>query len=219
MPTGNRMPIIKANGININFEESGSGEPLLLIMGITAPWSVWEEHSKFWSKSFRCIMPDNRGVGHSDKPSGDYSSAMMADDHAALLQELGIDNVQNLAHFNFIMLIVKTPFPIRTLIDWAAQAKLITEFQEDYLALRKAGIRTTLDYLDAFEEKDFQASLERIHVVTQINTVELEVNYKNLKFDQSIHLLEHLRGNLEQFNFVVPENKDIQPSIEKEYTF
>ena len=94
MPTGNRMPIIKANGININFEESGSGEPLLLIMGITAPWSVWEEHSKFWSKSFRCIMPDNRGVGHSDKPSGDYSSAMMADDHAALLQELGIDRAR-----------------------------------------------------------------------------------------------------------------------------
>ncbi|MEM9411804.1 MAG: alpha/beta hydrolase [Planctomycetota bacterium] len=84
------MPIINANGINLNYEESGDGEPVLLVMGITAPWSVWERHSQFWSQSFRCIMPDNRGVGLSDKPEGDYSSAMMADDHAELLRKLGV---------------------------------------------------------------------------------------------------------------------------------
>lgn len=88
------MPIIKANGININYEEAGAGEPLLLVMGITAPWSVWEKHSEFWSQSFRCIMPDNRGVGDSDKPAGNYSSAMMADDHAGLLRELGIEKAR-----------------------------------------------------------------------------------------------------------------------------
>ena len=84
------MPILQANGININYEESGSGDPLLLIMGITAPGAVWQAHAEYWSKSYRCIMPDNRGVGLSDKPAGDYSSAMMADDHAGLLHELGI---------------------------------------------------------------------------------------------------------------------------------
>lgn len=88
------MPIVEANDIKINFEETGTGEPLLLIMGITAPWSVWEKHSDFWSQSFRCIMPDNRGVGLSDKPDGDYSSAMMADDHAGLLRELGIEKAR-----------------------------------------------------------------------------------------------------------------------------
>lgn len=88
------MPIVEANGIKINYEESGSGDPLLLIMGITAPWSVWERHSEFWGQSFRCIMPDNRGVGLSDKPDGDYSSAMMADDHAALLRAIGVDKAR-----------------------------------------------------------------------------------------------------------------------------
>ena len=84
------MPILQANGINISYEETGSGDPLLLIMGITAPGSVWQAHAEYWSQSFRCIMPDNRGVGLTDKPPGDYSSAMMADDHAGLLRELGI---------------------------------------------------------------------------------------------------------------------------------
>ncbi|MFO7825917.1 MAG: alpha/beta hydrolase [Cyclobacterium sp.] len=84
------MPTIQNNGINIYFEEKGEGEPLLLIMGITAPGSVWEKHVAHWQKSFRCILVDNRGVGLSDKPPGPYSSAQMADDCAGLLKHLGI---------------------------------------------------------------------------------------------------------------------------------
>jgi pimeloyl-ACP methyl ester carboxylesterase len=88
------MPKISANGINIYYETRGKGEPLLLIMGITAPGSVWEKHVAAWEKDFQCILPDNRGVGQSDKPMGPYSTGMMADDCAALLDELGIAQVK-----------------------------------------------------------------------------------------------------------------------------
>lgn len=84
------MPTVNVNSINLYYEEKGSGEPLLLIMGITAPGSVWEKHAALWSQSFRCIMPDNRGVGLSDKPEGPYTTAQMADDCAALLDKLNI---------------------------------------------------------------------------------------------------------------------------------
>ncbi|MEX2514426.1 MAG: alpha/beta hydrolase [Cyclobacteriaceae bacterium] len=87
------MPTIKTNGINLYYEERGKGEPLLLIMGITAPGSVWEKHVEEWQKSFRCILVDNRGVGLSDKPPGPYSSAQMADDCAGLLQHLQYSQV------------------------------------------------------------------------------------------------------------------------------
>lgn len=88
------MPYVQANGINIYYEEHGSGEPLLLIMGITAPGSVWEKHLEYWSKEFRCILFDNRGVGNTDKPAGAYSSEQMADDSAALLKELQISSAR-----------------------------------------------------------------------------------------------------------------------------
>jgi pimeloyl-ACP methyl ester carboxylesterase len=88
------MPVIKTNGINLYYEERGIGEPLLLIMGITAPGSVWEKHVSFWEKDFRCIMVDNRGIGFSDKPEGPYTTAQMADDYAGLLEALEIQKAR-----------------------------------------------------------------------------------------------------------------------------
>lgn len=88
------MPYIESNGINIYYEERGSGEPLLLIMGITAPGSVWEDHVSYWQDHFRCILFDNRGVGRSDKPEGPYTSAQMADDSAGLLEALEIPSAK-----------------------------------------------------------------------------------------------------------------------------
>src|SRR5690554_1957894 len=88
------MPIVKSNGIELYYEERGEGEPLLLIMGITAPGSVWEKHVEDWEKHFRCILVDNRGVGKSDKPPGPYTSAEMADDCAGLLEALRLEKVR-----------------------------------------------------------------------------------------------------------------------------
>lgn len=88
------MPTINTNGINLYYEERGSGDPLLLIMGITASGSVWEKHAAYWEKDFRCITVDNRGVGLSDKPPGPYTTAQMADDYAGLLEALQIREVR-----------------------------------------------------------------------------------------------------------------------------
>lgn len=88
------MPTITTNGTNIYFEERGSGEPLLLIMGITAPGSVWEKHVAHWEKSFHCILVDNRGVGKSDKPPGPYSSLQMAEDCIGVLDHIGLGAVK-----------------------------------------------------------------------------------------------------------------------------
>lgn len=88
------MPFVHTNGINLYYEECGSGEPLLLIMGITAPGGVWEKHAAYWKNDFRCIIGDNRGVGLSDKPPGPYTTAQMADDYAGLLDALQLEKVR-----------------------------------------------------------------------------------------------------------------------------
>ena len=47
----------------IYYHERGTGEPLVLIMGFGADGTVWNKHVEVYEKHFRCIIPDNRGVG------------------------------------------------------------------------------------------------------------------------------------------------------------
>ncbi|REL38061.1 alpha/beta hydrolase [Rhodohalobacter sp. SW132] len=121
------MPYAQANGINIYYEEYGTGEPLLLIMGITAPGSVWEKHLAYWKKHFRCILFDNRGVGKSDKPAGAYSSSQMAEDAAGLLQELGISEARvvgvSMGSIIAQELAIRHPQQVRSLVQMCPWAR------------------------------------------------------------------------------------------------
>jgi pimeloyl-ACP methyl ester carboxylesterase len=88
------MPLVHVNGINLNYTEQGQGEPLILIMGLGADGSLWKDHVQAYAQHFRCIMVDNRGAGGSDKPPGPYSTTMMADDVAGLMDALGMEQAQ-----------------------------------------------------------------------------------------------------------------------------
>jgi pimeloyl-ACP methyl ester carboxylesterase len=85
------MPIVKANGINMNYEKQGAGEALVLIPFLSADNACYAFQVPEYSKYFTCISVDLRGAGESDKPEGAYSTELFADDVAALMQVLGID--------------------------------------------------------------------------------------------------------------------------------
>ncbi|MDB4385686.1 alpha/beta hydrolase, partial [Opitutaceae bacterium] len=74
----------------LHFTTRGEGPPLMLIMGLGADGSVWEEHVKACEKHFTCYLIDNRGIGQSPITEGPYTTAMMADDVAALMDAEGI---------------------------------------------------------------------------------------------------------------------------------
>jgi len=85
------MPTIKIGDINIYYEVHGEGEPLLLIMGLGSDLTSWIFQIPEFSKKYRVIVFDNRGVGRSDAPDVPYSTELMADDTAGLLHALDID--------------------------------------------------------------------------------------------------------------------------------
>jgi 3-oxoadipate enol-lactonase len=85
------MPHLRTNGINVYYEEHGSGEPLILIMGFTVSSIGWRWNIPPFAQDFRTIVFDNRGVGQSDKPDTPYSMALFADDTVGILDSLGID--------------------------------------------------------------------------------------------------------------------------------
>ena len=84
------MPKIKANNVTMNYEEQGTGEPLILIPYLAADSACYAFQVAEYSKHFRCISVDLRGTGETDKSETDYSTEDLADDVAALMQALGM---------------------------------------------------------------------------------------------------------------------------------
>ncbi len=85
------MPKVKANGITINYEQQGNGEPLVLIPFLAADNACYAFQVADYAKHFTCISVDMRGSGESDKPAGAYSMELFSDDIAALMQAIGVE--------------------------------------------------------------------------------------------------------------------------------
>ena len=85
-----RMPVTDAPGFRMYYEVRGEGFPLLLVNGLGSDHREWLFQLPEFSRRFRVVAFDNRGAGDSDSPPGPYTTALMADDAAALLAFLGI---------------------------------------------------------------------------------------------------------------------------------
>jgi 3-oxoadipate enol-lactonase len=114
------MSIAQIGDVELYYEEHGSGEPLLLIMGLAADSQAWAFQLPAFSERYRTIVFDNRGVGRSSKPVGPYSIHQMADEAAALLDTLRIAsaNVVGVSMGGMIAqeLVLRHPEKVRRLV-------------------------------------------------------------------------------------------------------
>jgi 3-oxoadipate enol-lactonase len=71
-------------------ERRGSGEPLLLIMGMAGHHRIWgEPFLAGLATHFEVLTFDQRGIGTSDRADGQFSTADLADDAARVMDEAG----------------------------------------------------------------------------------------------------------------------------------
>ena len=85
------MPRIKVNDITMNYDQQGAGEPLILIPYLAADYACYAFQVAEYAKYFTCISVDPRGAGETDKPAGDYSTELFADDVAVFMEALGLE--------------------------------------------------------------------------------------------------------------------------------
>ena len=94
MPENSETPpgkYVRANGLDIYYEEQGQGQPLILIHGGSLNGASWKPYLAAFAERYRVIMPDSRGHGRSLNPEGMLSFRLMADDVAAFASALGLD--------------------------------------------------------------------------------------------------------------------------------
>jgi pimeloyl-ACP methyl ester carboxylesterase len=82
--------VVQANGIDLNYEVQGDGEPMVLIPYLAAEQACYAFQVGEYAKHFTCYSIDPRGAGLSSKPEGEYTTELLADDAAAFLQAAGI---------------------------------------------------------------------------------------------------------------------------------
>jgi len=79
------------NDITMNYDQQGAGEPLILIPYLAADYACYAFQVAEYAKYFTCISVDPRGAGETDKPAGDYSTELFADDVAGFMEALGLE--------------------------------------------------------------------------------------------------------------------------------
>jgi pimeloyl-ACP methyl ester carboxylesterase len=84
------MSRLRTGRITVNYDQQGSGEPLILIPYLAADHACYAFQVAEYAKHFTCISLDLRGTGETEAPAGAYSTEELADDVAAFMQALGI---------------------------------------------------------------------------------------------------------------------------------
>lgn len=88
------MQIIAADGVPIQFEIVGEGEPVLFLHGFTGSGASWRSVAALLGGGLRAVLPDIRGHGGSRLKPGDACTlAACVSDLVILLDHLDIDRV------------------------------------------------------------------------------------------------------------------------------
>ena len=87
------MPTFSANGVNLYYEDTGEGFPLVWSHEFAGDYRSWEPQVRFFSRRYRVITYCARGYPPSDVPTGPeaYSQDHAVEDLYLLLRHLDIE--------------------------------------------------------------------------------------------------------------------------------
>jgi pimeloyl-ACP methyl ester carboxylesterase len=94
------MPFIQtADDVSLYYVDWGSGKTAVFLAGAWLNSRMWEfQLPHLVGRGLRCVAYDRRGHGRSDWPWDGYDYDTLADDLAALLEQIDLREVTLVAH-------------------------------------------------------------------------------------------------------------------------
>jgi aminoacrylate hydrolase len=92
------MAMISIGDAELYYEDTGRGEPVLLVPGLSGRGSFWAPQVADLARDFRVVVHDHRGTARSTHSRIRYSVEQMADDVVKLMDGLGIDAAHLVGH-------------------------------------------------------------------------------------------------------------------------
>ncbi|MFN2463918.1 MAG: alpha/beta fold hydrolase [Candidatus Dormibacteria bacterium] len=146
------MPRLKTNGVELYYERSGEGEPLLLVHGLLFSGDSWREQVSALAQDYNCITVDLRGQ-HRSETTPDltgYDLWNQVEDVHGLIEQLGVAPVHyvglSMGGMIGMRLALRHPGDLRdmVLLDTAADGEE-PEKAERYAAMRHVMRKGELD--------------------------------------------------------------------------
>ena len=85
------MHTVHVDGSDLKVLDRGAGSPILFVHGFPLDHTMWQPQIETFSSTHRVIVPDLRGFGGSTATPGTVSMEQFADDLAAVLDSLKVD--------------------------------------------------------------------------------------------------------------------------------
>ena len=170
------MEKLHTNDIDLYYEMTGQGQPVLLIHGLGSGARDWEKQSSVFSEQYQVVTFDLRGHGQSQKPPGPYSMSLFANDAAELVKSLGISPVHvvgiSLGGMIAFQLAVDCPELVRSLVIVNTGPEVVVRTMKDrwnvflrFAIVRLLGMRKMGEVLSRrlFPKPD-QADIQKLFV-------------------------------------------------------
>jgi non-heme chloroperoxidase len=88
-----------ADGTGLFYKDWGAGKPILFVHSWSVNADMWDyQMVEFAGRGCRCIAYDRRGHGRSGQPGSGYDFDTLADDLAAVIEELDLNDVTLIGH-------------------------------------------------------------------------------------------------------------------------
>jgi 3-oxoadipate enol-lactonase len=203
---------INANGVQLAYEERGSGRPIVLLHGFCGSFAYWENVVPLLEKEFRIITPDLRGHGHSSVPDQPYTMEEMAEDMKGLFEALDLQDGVLLGHSlgGYVTLAFAEKYS-----DYLSGFGLIhsTGLPDDEAAKanRSKGI-------EQIKEKSIQPFIDnlipKLFAPVHLNLMKAQVNKAKqiglaTKPEGAIHTLEGMRDRIDRTSVIATTNKPV----------
>lgn len=91
--------ITAADGTPLFYKDWGQGAPIVFLAAWSTSSDLWNyQTAPLCEAGFRCVAYDRRGHGRSGQPSGGYDYETLADDLAAVIDQLALEQVVLVGH-------------------------------------------------------------------------------------------------------------------------
>ncbi len=157
MQTSKRTVVVE--GSELYVEERGSGDPLLLLHGLTGTGADWAHVFDLdaLARTHRVILPDARGHGRSTNATRAFTFRQCARDVTALLDVLGIERVRAIG----VSLGAKTLLHVATEQPARVSAMVLVSAAPRFPELTRARFRAAAS---AGHTPDEWAAMRAVHV-------------------------------------------------------